>query len=95
MTKMLQKDLQDANYREEVIFEIKNSDTNLILSGEELQTTKMLFGRFCYCKGQTGYYLVEDGTLNLVQKDNKVSFSLDFNITKVPQIIKSIKASIN
>jgi hypothetical protein len=93
--KNVAKGLQDGNYREEVIFEIKNSDTNLILSGEELQTTKMLFGRFCYCKGQTGYYLVEDGTLNLVQKDNKVSFSLDFNITKVPQIIKSIKASIN
>lgn len=93
--KNVAKGLQDGNYREEVIFEIKNSDTNLVLSGKELQTTNMIFGRFCYCKGQTGYYLVEDGTLNLVQKDNKVSFSLDFNITKVPQIIKSIKASIN
>ncbi|MEC4004115.1 hypothetical protein OX283_005570 [Flavobacterium sp. SUN052] len=88
------KELQDGNYREEIIFEIKNSDTNLVLSEKELQTTKMIFGRFCYCKGQTGYYLVENGNLNLSQKDNKISFSLDFTITKVPQIIRSIKATL-
>jgi hypothetical protein len=54
----------------------------------------MLFGRFCFCKGQTGYYKVEQGTLNLIYKKNVVDFTLDFTVTKVPQIIKSIKATV-
>jgi hypothetical protein len=87
------KDLQDGNYREEIIFEIKNTDKKIVLSGVALQQTKMLFGRFCFCRGQTGYYKIEEGTLSLNQKDNVVNFNLDFTITKVPQIIKSIQTS--
>ena len=85
------KNLQDGNYREEIIFEIKKSDKKIALNGTALQQTKMLFGRFCFCKGQTGYYKVEQGTLTLNQKNNIVDFNLDFTITKVPQIIKSIQ----
>lgn len=86
--------LQDANYREEIIFEIKNSDTNRVASGNDLQQTKMLFGRFCFCRGQTGYYKVTHGNLNLTQKDKSVSFNLNFTITEVPQITKTIQAII-
>lgn len=86
--------LQDGNYREEIIFEIKNSDTNLVASGNYLQQTKMLFGRFCFCRGQTGYYKVTDGNLNLIQKENSITFDLNFTVTEVPQIIKKIQASI-
>jgi hypothetical protein len=88
-------DIQDANYREEIIFEINNSDTKLKLSDKELQQTKMLFGRFCFCRGQTGYYKIEHGDLDLNQNNGAVDFTLDFVNTKVPQIIKSIKTSIN
>jgi len=88
------KDLQDGNYREEIVFEIKNRDKKLQLSGTALQQTKMLFGRFCYCKGQTGYYKIENGNITLNQKENSVDFNLDFTITKVPQIIKSIQTSV-
>lgn len=86
--------LQDGNYREEIIFEIKNSETNLVTSGSDLQQTKMLFGRFCFCRGQTGYYKVTDGNLNLTQKDKSITFNLSFTINEVPQIIKTIQASI-
>jgi len=88
-------DLQDANYREEVLFEIKNTDNHLTLSGSDLQQTKMLFGRFCFCRGQTGYYKIEEGNLKLTQKENNINFTLDFTVNKVPQIIKSIETSIN
>lgn len=84
-------DIQDANYREEVVFEIKNTDTNLDLENGNLQQTKMLFGRFCFCRGQTGYYNIENGNLKLNKSGDEISFNLDFTITKVPQIIKSIK----
>ncbi|HLP64248.1 hypothetical protein [Flavobacterium sp.] len=86
--------LQDGNYREEIIFEIKNSDSNLVISGNDLQQSKMLFGRFCFCRGQTGYYKVTDGNLNLTQKDKSITFNLSFTVNEVPQIIKTIQASI-
>lgn len=86
--------LQDGHYREEIIFEIKNSDTNLSLSGNELQQTKMLFGRFCFCRGQTGYYKVTNGELNVNQDKENIMFRLNFTITEVPQIIQSVQGNI-
>lgn len=88
------KDLQDANYREEIVFEVKNTETNLSLSDNELQKTKMLFGRFCFCRGETGYYKVDNGSLNLNQKENNIDFNLQFTIDKVPQIIKTIQGNL-
>lgn len=84
--------LQDGNYREEIQFEIPNIDTELNLTNQELQNTKMLFGRYCFCKGQTGIYKVTDGTLKLSQKNNKLSFNLNFKNKTVPQLIESISA---
>ncbi len=84
------KGLQDGNYREEIVFEINNSDKELNLKNEEIQKTKMLFGRFCYCKGSTGNYKVIDGNLNLIQNNNKIQFELEFKNNKVPQLLKTI-----
>lgn len=88
------KGLQDGNYSEQIVFEIKNSDTSLSLSNQELQKTKMLFGRFCFCRGQTGNYKVEEGNLRLKQKNNEVQFDLDFKITKVPQVINAVSENV-
>lgn len=89
----VEKDIQDGNYREEIIFEIKNSENQIVLSNSELQQTKMLFGRFCFCRGQTGYYPINTGRLTLTKNEATISFDLDFVITEVPQVIKSIRTS--
>lgn len=86
--------LQDSGYREEIIFEINTNVTELNLSGKHLQETKLLFGRFCYCKGATGYYKVEDGTLLLRKEKENIVLDLNFKITEVPQIITKINRSI-
>lgn len=91
--KNVPKDLQDGNYREEIQFEIPNTDIELDLNNQELQNTKMFFGRYCYCKGQTGIFKVIDGNLRLLQKNNKLSFNLNFKNNKVPQLIDSISAN--
>lgn len=78
--------LQDGGYREEIVFELNDSILNQSFLDKQLQSTKMLFGRFCFCRGQTGNYKVIDGNLDIV--DNKIT--LNFNISEVPQIIKNI-----
>ena len=88
------KDLQDAHYREEIIFEISNSTSSLTLKDKDIQITKMLFGRFCFCRGQTGYYKVENGVLNLSQKEDEINLNLNFKINEVPQKIQTINVTI-
>lgn len=77
--------IQDAGYREEVVFELDNFE-NQSFENADLQKTQMLFGRFCYCKGQTGNYKVTTGRLSI--RDKKASLS--FTVSEVPQLIKNI-----
>jgi len=80
-------DLQDANYREEIIFELNNQTDNLTLSDAALESTQLLFGRFCFCRGQTGNYKINQG--NLTVTDGKV-IDLNFKTNEVPQIINHV-----
>ncbi|QBZ97325.1 hypothetical protein [Flavobacterium sangjuense] len=92
--KNVPKDLQDANYREEIIFEINNKTQTLILSGKDLQQSKMIYGRFGFGKGQTGNYKVQEGNLNLKREGDTVRFDLNFKVGQVPLLINPIKATV-
>lgn len=88
--KKVDESLQDANYKEEIIFEIPKKSNILNLQNEELQSTKMLFGRHCFCRGQTGYFSVSKGTLKINPSNKDLNINLNFNITEVPQTITTI-----
>jgi len=90
--RIVKGDIQDANYREEVVFEIDNINENLHISDAALQNKQLLFGRFCFCRGQTGYYKINQG--NLTVTNGKV-VDLSFKTDQVPQIINHITFSIN
>ena len=92
--KTTQANLQDGHYREDIIFEIQNSEKSLNLTDSELQQTKLIFGRHCFCKGQTGYFKVEKGKLNLSSKKNDFGFNLTLHNEKVPQIINFISVEV-
>lgn len=89
-------DLQDASYREEIIFEINSNAGESNFVDVSLQDAQLLFGRFCYCKGQTGYYKIESGSLRISK--NKEMETTQINLTlktaKVPQIIETIAISL-
>ncbi len=87
--KTTQANLQDGHYREDVVFEIKTSDKSLNLSDAELQQTKLIFGRHCFCKGQTGYFQITKGSLQLHQQTS-FAFDLEFETDKVPQLIRRV-----
>jgi hypothetical protein len=88
--KIIKGDLQDAGYREEIVFEY-DGKRNIDLTDSQLQTSKMLFGRFCYCKGQTGYYRVKKGRLSI---DQNARAKLDLTISEVPQLTKQIQFAL-
>jgi hypothetical protein len=84
--------IQDASYREEIVFEINNSNNQSVFTDESLQDTQLLFGRFCYCKGQTGYYKIDSGSLSISKNAEAKTTELDlsFKSKKVPQVIETI-----
>jgi hypothetical protein len=82
--------LQDGHYREDILFEIKSSDKSINLTDRKLEQTKLIFGRHCFCKGQTGYFKIEKGKLNLSSKKDEIHFDLSIENEKVPQLIRFI-----
>lgn len=84
------KDLQDGSYREEVVLELGKNQQSETLTGNAKGGVKALFGRFCYCKGSTGYYWIGSGNLTLSDAD-KQRYALEFKITEVPQVVTTIQ----
>ena len=89
-------DIQDASYREEIIFEINSNAEESNFVDESLQDAQLLFGRFCYCKGQTGFYKIESGSLRISKNKEMetTQINLTLKTTKVPQIIEAIAISL-
>lgn len=85
----------DGGYREEIIFVIDSQTDFKNLKDNQLEQTKMLFGRYCFCRGQTGLYRVKKGNLQIVSLNDNIHFNLDFTIDEVPQIIKNIAVKEN
>ncbi len=86
--------LSDGHYSEEIIFEFNHNEKELGFIDSNLQTTKMLFGKFCYCKGEAGYYKVEKGNLKIINEKNQLDFKLDFVVDQVVHKIASISEKI-
>ena len=88
------KGLQDGHYKEEIILEVANSASSIHTSEFSSKATKVLFGRFCFCKGYTGYYTIQNGTLKMETKEKQQYFDFTFTVKEVPQIITHIAFSL-
>jgi len=83
-------DTADGHYSEQVLIELDKSNLEI----EETLTNKsnVMFARFCYCKGQTGYYRVSDGKISIKKiTDKSYQLTLDFKQNEVPQILTQIQ----
>jgi len=79
----------DGGYREEIFIELDAN--NLEIQTVDLKDKKLFFARWCYCKGQTGYYKINQGKLSITKIDDKIfQLRLSFKIEEVPQIINEI-----
>lgn len=88
--KIEDKTLQDAGYSEEIVFEMNKDYTDFSFSDKGIQSTKMLFGVFCYCKGKAGNYKVSKG--NLIKKGSDLQIDIPSIVDN--QIITHIKINL-
>lgn len=87
-------DTQDSHYNELIYVEIDSDMNALELKDEDLVKAKVSFGRLCFCRGQTGYYPIKSGQLNIFKNENETySFKLSFKVNEVPQVITIIEES--
>jgi len=85
---------QDSGYRELIYVEFDKKLKDLKLENKSLGEAKVTFGRLCFCRGQTGYYPVKQGTLSIMKNGkDEYDFKINFKIDEVPQIITSIEES--
>jgi len=85
----------DSHYSEIIYLEIDNYNKSLYLKNEDLQQVKMIYGRLCYCKGSSGYFKVNKGSLELILSKNKLSLNANFNVENIPQIVSQINEKIS
>lgn len=85
---------EDSEYREVLLMQLDSNQSDIELEGSDLQNVKLLFGRLCFCRGQTGYYKIDKGRLSVVKSDsNKYTLNLDFKCDAVPQILQNLNQS--
>ena len=78
--------IADGGYTEIVYAEIDPKTKDLNLSDEQLTTANVVFGRLCFCKGQAGYFRIDQGTFVIsTAKDQFKTYAFSFTTDKVPQ----------
>ncbi len=89
------KNRKDGHYSEIIYLEFDPTKKHLSLKNSDLQESKLLFGRFCYCKGSAGWFKIDNGNLKIdkISKD-KFRIQLTFKNTKTPQLISRINEII-
>ena len=79
------KDLVDAGYLEEVLFEMDKNYSDFSYSGKELQNTKLILHVMCFCRsGKVGSHKISEGSI--VKKGKQLLISL-------PKIIEDQKTT--
>lgn len=86
-------DYADGNYKEIVLFQFPKNEISLLLQDKNLQKVNLLYGRLCYCKGESGFEKVSKGTLSIARNNNKITLKLEF-YSNLPQVIKTIEEVI-
>lgn len=82
-------DAVDSSYREELFVELDYN--NLEFETDDFKSQKVVFARWCYCKGQAGSYRINKGKLSVKKlKEKTYQLNLIFNTEKLPQVITQI-----
>jgi len=83
--------IADDGYREVIYIEIDSATKTLELNDLDLRKAKVLFGRFCFCGNQAGYFPVKNGNLKVSSNENgTLTYSLNFEMLDLPQQTNNI-----
>ena len=95
-TKKPIENTEDSNYSEVIFAELDTPISEINLTDSQLENVKLFFGRLCFCKGESGYFPIKNGTFNLSQASkDSLKIDLQFSIKKIPQVISEIHQTVS
>lgn len=77
-----EKELQDGNYLEEVLFEVDKNYGDFNMSGKNIQKLKAILNVMCFCRGKAGTYNIKEGQISKNGKNLLI---------KIPSIVSNQK----
>ena len=83
--------LEDDFYKEIIYVELNNLNNSF--KSTDLKKYKVILERLCFCRSQTGSYLIDKGSIEFNSLKNKHTIKLSFETSKAPHIIKYIETS--
>ncbi|WP_415373707.1 hypothetical protein [Patiriisocius sp. Uisw_017] len=81
----------DGDYTETVHLMIPNDSNYLKLKDQNLQQLKMVFGKFCFCRGEAGYYKVTNGSVSIKNEKGLMTIKASFEIPETSNKISTIE----
>ncbi len=85
----------DSAYRELIYLQLNPNHMEMEIQNKNLLSVNLLFARLCFCRGQTGYYRINIGTLSIKKiQDKTYLIDIEFETHEVPQEINHISETI-
>lgn len=83
--------LSDDFYVEKVLFTLPKEIAKQNYIDNELTEINLMYSRFCYCKGNVGYYPISNGKMQITENE----INLSFRVNSKPQKISSFSIQIS
>ena len=84
----------DGNYSETIHFEVADGEKNFKKENLGLKDVKLVYGKHCFCKGEAGYYLIDNGKLLVETSGAGMHFDLNFKVGKTSQVVSHISEMV-
>ena len=84
----------DGDYSETIHFEMPANIDELDKKGNGLQDVSLLYGKQCYCKGEAGFYKVDNGVLKVNKENGQLNIDLQFTVNETSHKVSSINRTI-
>lgn len=85
----------DGDYSETIQFELSDTVDKLTIADKELEQVNLLYGKQCFCRGQAGYYKIQQGNLTVEKSKDQIVFELSFTVKETSHKIVRIKETLS
>lgn len=72
------ENVADDFYKEELFLEIPSKAFKNEYKDSELEQVKLVYGKHCYCKGEAGYFKINQGSLKINHSEKETKVKLTF-----------------
>jgi len=85
----------DGDYSETIQFEVSNTIDKFTIADKDLEQVNLLYGKQCFCRGEAGYYKIDQGNLTVEKSEDQIVFDLSFIVKETSHKVVRIKETVS